>query len=488
MDSHGELAGAAARRRGRWLRAWHRHVKMTVAMELATALHHSAQPAWPVVAGPREVEEQDKHEALRRQKAPPPGVHLGVLKEPEVQGVAVTDGYVAAGAPLVVVASLAGGDDVEATTASYLVSAALLREKKDGEEEEESRGGGGGGEGERLPEMVALPEVPPGRLSAEQQARLDVLLSSKPPGKRNRKKKRKKKVPTFSSSCAARTWESRQCSTSPPFVLPEEYALEEFHTFLRAGCARAVRIWESGIILRAPCFRQSLLRYQEEHRNIGFSGRRFRRGWWRRFHGPLYLAVACSTLFVPEEYAVFLGEDFRICRIQRFLVRQWIHVTAGLRSLWVLFPYTAQCLVLSGTCCASVTDFSDFRVFTWNSTSDPKVDSRRNCGLSAVAAHLQGRRHPCCDTVQLPIGIPQLPVDKVVDVPVLLVERVPHVPSWRRQSCSGVSTASCGLKLVHRCSWVLCTGTGPGLTPAIMAGKGWRGRRESDSKVTCHPN
>ena len=30
----------------------------------------------------------------------------------------------------------------------------------------------------------------------------------------------------------------------------------------------------------------------------------------------------------------------------------------------------------------------------------------------------------------------------------------------------------------------LCTGTRPGLTPAIGAGKGWRGRRESDSQVT----
>ena len=39
------------------------------------------------------------------------------------------------------------------------------------------------------------------------------------------------------------------------------------------------------------------------------------------FYGPLYLAVACSTLFVPEEYsyAVFLGDDFRICRIQLFI-------------------------------------------------------------------------------------------------------------------------------------------------------------------------
>ena len=31
------------------------------------------------------------------------------------------------------------------------------------------------------------------------------------------------------------------------------------------------------------------------------------------------------------------------------------------------------------------------------------------------------------------------------------------------------------------------TGTRPGLTPAIWAVKGWRGRRESDSQVFCHP-
>ena len=30
--------------------------------------------------------------------------------------------------------------------------------------------------------------------------------------------------------------------------------------------------------------------------------------------------------------------------------------------------------------------------------------------------------------------VPQLLVDKVVDVPVMLVVRLPHVPSWRRQS------------------------------------------------------
>ena len=44
MDDHGGRVGAAARRRGRRLQAWHRHVKMAVAMELATALHHRHSP------------------------------------------------------------------------------------------------------------------------------------------------------------------------------------------------------------------------------------------------------------------------------------------------------------------------------------------------------------------------------------------------------------------------------------------------------------
>ena len=67
----------------------------------------------------------------------------------------------------------------------------------------------------------------------------------------------------------------------------------------------------------------------------------------------------------------------------------------------------------------------NFHVFTGRSTSDPEVDSRCNCGFSIVAAHLQGRRHPfraaeadlMVHTVQISMEIPQLPVDKVVDVP-----------------------------------------------------------------------
>ena len=77
MESHGERAGAAARRRGRRLRAWHRHVRTTVAMELATALHHSTQR----VEVPREGEVRETHDDLRAQNRPLPGPRPAPLLE-----------------------------------------------------------------------------------------------------------------------------------------------------------------------------------------------------------------------------------------------------------------------------------------------------------------------------------------------------------------------------------------------------------------------
>ena len=61
-----ERAGAATRWRERQLRAWHRHERLTVVMELATALQHSVQRPKTVV----EVEEveHEQHEAPRRQR------------------------------------------------------------------------------------------------------------------------------------------------------------------------------------------------------------------------------------------------------------------------------------------------------------------------------------------------------------------------------------------------------------------------------------
>ena len=81
-----------------------------------------------------------------------------------------------------------------------------------------------------------------------------------------------------------------------------------------------------------------------------------------RFFGGISTAPciwqSLVRLFVPEEhrYTVFLGVDFRKCRMKRCLDRQWIRYCQSTEA-WVLFPYTAQCLVLSGTCYPSVTEF-----------------------------------------------------------------------------------------------------------------------------------
>ena len=79
-----------------------------------------------------------------------------------------------------------------------------------------------------------------------------------------------------------------------------------------------------------------------------------------------------------------------------------------------LAPYTAQWSVLCvihGVC---------------ERGNRPRIaaDSSCNCGFPAVAAHQQGRRHPfraaeadlMVHPVQITMEIPQLPVDKVVDV------------------------------------------------------------------------
>ena len=93
--------GAAKRRRDRQL---HSHRQLFVSVEC------SARPKSKVVEGPSEGEVHETYDALRRLKAPLPGMRPSLPPEPEPMGRAVTDGYVAAPVPLLVVASLAGGD------------------------------------------------------------------------------------------------------------------------------------------------------------------------------------------------------------------------------------------------------------------------------------------------------------------------------------------------------------------------------------------
>ena len=94
-----------------------------------------------------------------------------------------------------------------------------------------------------------------------------------------------------------------------------------------------------------------------------------------------------------------------------------------------------------------------------------------NCGSSAVAVPRRSCSSSCRCAVAVSHGpglldqeIPQL-LDAVIDVPVVQDERDPHVPSWRRQSCShGLHCR--GFRLEELMRWVfraLHTGAGPGV-------------------------
>ena len=74
-----ERVGAAKRRRDRQLRALRRHELLTVRMELAAGLHHSAQR----VEVPKEVEEYATFVGPQTQKTPQPGMRPASLAEPQ---------------------------------------------------------------------------------------------------------------------------------------------------------------------------------------------------------------------------------------------------------------------------------------------------------------------------------------------------------------------------------------------------------------------
>ena len=201
--------GAAWRRRERQLRAWHRHERMTVAMELATALHHSAQR----VEAPREGVEGETNDALRRPKPPLPGKRPGVLLDPEpVQVVDAVTSYVAAPGPSSLVPQLAANDALDNATLRFLVARALRdrrrqeEERRKREKEEKAFEGeeGEGGEG-----VLAASLSINSAARREMEERLDSGGAS---SKRKRKKRRKRRTPRTSSrsSCGRSRRRQRQ--------------------------------------------------------------------------------------------------------------------------------------------------------------------------------------------------------------------------------------------------------------------------------------
>ena len=132
--------GAARRRRERRLRAWLRHERQSVAAAVAEALHHSAGLREKVVErrGRQEGEVHETHNALRSQTTPLPGKRPAPLSEVTGPQAAVTDGYVAAGVPLLGAPSLAGSsaEAIDGSTLSFLLQHALEVKRKEEEEEE----------------------------------------------------------------------------------------------------------------------------------------------------------------------------------------------------------------------------------------------------------------------------------------------------------------------------------------------------------------
>ena len=112
---------------------------MTVAAELAVALHHSCGVGLTV-----------PHEALRGQtRASSRGRRPGVLKEPEPPVVVEHAACPCSGAPLLAIPCLGGGaDGVDVTTTRFLLKKALARKKEEVEEERGGEAAGGEVRGE----------------------------------------------------------------------------------------------------------------------------------------------------------------------------------------------------------------------------------------------------------------------------------------------------------------------------------------------------
>ena len=193
-----EGASSARRRRDRQLRAWHRHVRTTVAMELATALHHSAQgPKKRAVEEPWEEELPVKHNATSGQNATPPwGVRPAHPLDVSVQPPLVAATCVAAGVPSLSSPALGGDCSLDSATVSFLVRLAVgaqaeLDRRKRREEEEKAKKAKDAKESSKqfLDQLRA-------KAWRELEERLDSGGAS---SKRKRKKRRKRRTPRTSS-------------------------------------------------------------------------------------------------------------------------------------------------------------------------------------------------------------------------------------------------------------------------------------------------
>ena len=116
----------------RWYVWTNTHIKHHVRTTTTTPLSHPPSPHYT----PTTTTHSAPKSAGPRRTKPSQGQNTVKAGSRAAGRDAVTDGYVAAPVPLLVVAALAGGDNVDATTVSYLLSIALAKKEVEKEEGE----------------------------------------------------------------------------------------------------------------------------------------------------------------------------------------------------------------------------------------------------------------------------------------------------------------------------------------------------------------
>ena len=242
-----DLAGGATRRRReRRLRSWLRHERMTVRMELAAALHHSAGPV--------------TNDAVRSQKTVSSrGVRPGVLQDPAPQLVSEHAACpCSSGVPSLSLPVLAdrAAEAVDSSSLRFLTASALEARREEEEEQEQEK---------VVEELDVHMRIPWNQLTPDQRA-----VTSRPgafqawkawsaarAAGRRRKKRKKKKLPKTSSHSSSgrarrrqRQRHARTRAVFPSFVgkpvLPCFVAgMDQNDSFLRDSCARRLhRQWQ----------------------------------------------------------------------------------------------------------------------------------------------------------------------------------------------------------------------------------------------------
>ena len=346
------VAGATMRRRERRLHSWAKHERMTVAMALAENLHQSRQKV-----------EGGEHECRRAQKtARATGARPGVLKEPEPQGGAVTDGYVAALVPSLATLVLAGmaGEAVDRTALSYLLQQSLAARMEEEErklvELEVKRK-----EAELQPLAAATKAVVQQRAIGSSSwtsalARSDQLrreLKELRGEKRKKRKKRKNKLPKTSSGYERPCDHHRRVpavrSSDPVYPVVAQRQAPTVH-------ALQLQVQFLDRFLTCPlwCFDKCMVR------------------WCRK----LWFSRSCS----PS-----LAVDFSFA-LQRLSMVQTVQQI-------IETPQSQFVFLVVDPCCAGRADSSvppwrrRSRFHSCSSTTGSGVQTVGNCGKSAVAVH-----------------------------------------------------------------------------------------------------